>query len=98
MFNDLNIENGRNSGRKELSILSKDAGAMPVYTKTGKDFGYLIMATLWMKTGEQYDLLFDYKGDYVTNSPYLKALCEYFNRSFQPGTIDGKQCLISKSI
>lgn len=78
-----------------LEISSNDIAQIPVDTRTGRDFGFLIMATAWMKTGQVYDILFDKDGELITKHEKLQALSAFFNKSFLPAKLDGVNCLVN---
>jgi len=78
-----------------LEISSNDIAQIPVDTRTGRDFGNLIMATAWMKDGRLYDILYDKHGELITTHEKLQSLSIFFNKAFLPAKLDGVDCLIN---
>lgn len=79
-----------------VKIQTGDIEAMPIITKTGPEFGNLILSTVWMKDKRRFDILYDKNGELITESQYLQQLSEHFNKSFLPGILEGNECLINK--
>jgi hypothetical protein len=81
--------------QKKIHVTTDEIKAMPVCTKTGRDFGNLMLATLWLHDGRRYDALYDQAGQLITAHPQIEALSQFFNKSFQAGSVDGQPALLS---
>lgn len=80
---------------KPVALSTREIAQMPVTTKTGPDFGRLVMVTTYMKDGRICDILFDAAGELITAHDKLKPLSTFFNKAFRPASIDGAACLIN---
>src|SRR5688572_29106682 len=89
-------QKGSSLGSELIEISASNIRSIPVITKTGKDFGCLVMATVVLKDGSRCDVLYDARGEPVLNSPFIEPLAKHYNKSFTPGLIDGQHCLINQ--
>lgn len=81
--------------KASLQISSSDIAQIPIDTRTGKDFGNLILATVWMKNGKVYDILYSKEGELITVHEKIEPISKFFNKSFVPAKLDGIDCLIN---
>jgi hypothetical protein len=79
----------------EVVINAEDIVGLLTEVKTGKDFGYMRFATAILRDGSRFDLLFNQEGNVITQHPQLQSLSQFFNKSFNPGKLDGIPCLLS---
>jgi hypothetical protein len=81
--------------KQPIQINADEVNSIPVLTKTGNEFGNLILATFWMKDGRKYDVLYSKEGELITAHPNLDALSRFFNKAFLSAFIDGQPALIN---
>jgi hypothetical protein len=79
----------------QIKITASNIRNIPVITRTGKDFGFLVMATVFCKDGSVHDVLYDKEGELIMQHELLEDLESYYNKAFKPGIIDGEKCLVS---
>jgi hypothetical protein len=81
-----------------MHINLQDIATMPVTTRTGREFGNLIISTMWLKDGRIVDVLFDSSEEVVASHPKVEALSQFFNKRFHPATLIGQPALIHQVI
>ncbi len=79
----------------QIDITASNIRNIPVITRTGKDFGFLVMATVFCKDGSVYDVLYDKEGELIMQHELIQCLESYYKKAFKPGIIDGENCLIN---
>jgi hypothetical protein len=85
----------KNIGEPAIEINSSIVKFKMITTIKGENYGNLHLQTLWLHDGRKFDILLNTAGEIDPDPENIPLLEDFYERIFQPGTLDGKECLLS---